>query len=120
MSWDDRVVEALTALRRRDEADKEEFHALCTYMSTPNGRRDGERLERDGDTGTKLYKGEPVYLSSVKAGHTIVRAIGGKPESYADREQALDRMAELLARAINDPSWGEQPARGEQSQKPLY
>lgn len=123
-SWYDRVIEKLNAQRARSEADREWFQQVCVYTSNARGNRDGERLTRDGDTATKSYKGVEVYSFTVKDGKTTItpRAsrLGVKPEIIEDREQALDRMAELLARAINDPDWGETGRPNPEHPKPLY
>jgi hypothetical protein len=120
-TWHDRVVERLRALQARDDADKDTYRYLCTYMSNAQANHDGEKLARDGGETTKLYKGEPVFSFSVNKGEIIVRPVGQKPESYADREHALDRMADLMAQAAHDPQWG---VSGESLQrvapKPLY
>jgi hypothetical protein len=120
-TWHDRIVEKLDALRARDDADKEWYHYLCRYLSNAQGNRDGEKLVRGEDGSTKLYKGEPVFSFSVSEGKTVVTPEGKRPESIADREQALDRMAELLAQAAHDPQWGRH-GEGERTapSKPLY
>ena len=116
------MLEKLRALRDQAQADREWFHELCRYTDRwePGGREGLERDDKEG-VATKLYADQPVYIVSVNEGQTIVRPVCGKAENYSDREQALDRMAELLARAINDPSWGKVPVRVEQqARKPLY
>jgi hypothetical protein len=115
------VVEKLRALEGRDETDKEAYRYLCTYMSNAQANHDGEKLTRDGGEATKLYKGDPVFSFSVKKGEIIVRPVGQKPENFSDREQALDRMAELMAIAAHNPQWG-MPAQTVKhaSPEPLY
>ena len=121
-SWDDRVVEAVHALRARDDANKQWFIDLGRYLDTPSARRDGERLSRDGDVLTKNHKGEAVFSCKVADGLTTVMPVGASPETYADREAALDRMASLMAQAVNDPHWGEsaEDRQARSSHKPLY
>jgi hypothetical protein len=121
-TWHERVLERLQALEAQDEADKQWFHDLCRYLSNAQADRDGEKLTRDGGEATKLYKGEPVFSFSVREGKTIVVPIGQKSESYCDREQALDRVADLLAQAARDPEWGKQvhDRVAGQPTKPLY
>jgi hypothetical protein len=40
-------------------------------------------------------------------GEIVVRPISLQPERYTDRQQALDRMADLMAQALHDPLWGQ-------------
>jgi hypothetical protein len=121
-TWDDRVVEAVQAQRARDDANKQWFIDLGRYLDTPSARRDAERLSRDGDLLTKLYKGEVVFSCKVADGQTIIMPVGGSAETYADREAALDRMAALVAQAVNDPHWAEsaEDRQARSGHRPLY
>lgn len=121
-AWDDRVVEAVQALRARDDATKQWFSDLCRYLDTPQSRRDGEGLVRDGNVATKFFRREGVFSFKVEEGQTIIMPFGGSHEAYTDREAALDRMATLVAQAVNDPNWGESAGdqQAKSGRKPLY
>jgi hypothetical protein len=122
-SWEDRMLGKLRALRAQAKADGEWFDELCRYTDRWDPVSNREGLERDDKEGvaTKLYADQPVYTVRVNEGQTIVHPVGGKDENYSDREHALDRMAELVARAINDANWGKVPVRAaQQPRQPLY
>ena len=106
-TWHDRVVARLRALEARDEADKQTFGELCTYMTRPQAHRDHERLDVDTGEARMLYKERTVFSFAVQKGEIEVRSAGQQPERYADREEAIDRMADLLAHAAHDPNWGQ-------------
>lgn len=101
-TWEDRVMEEVAIIDRMANADRETFHELFVAAQHPLSDRDGESLQRDGSTATKLYKGKEVFSFWVRGGEINVRAANAafEPVGMNDREMALTVMAQLTASAI--------------------
>jgi hypothetical protein len=102
-TWYDRVVSKLRQIEECEKSDKETFRELFKYLDNYQSKNDGEALVREGDGAAKRYKGERVFSFSVKGGKIIVHPARVEPQSFADLEQAIDRMAELMAQAAHRP-----------------
>jgi hypothetical protein len=110
MKWRDRLIAKLREFDDRVEKDKAEFHALYKDITNLHIDANDESQSRDNDRnyGVKLYKGKTVFEFTVEEGQIIIPAAGNRdaerfPEQ--ERERALDRMAELMARAMRDPDF---------------
>jgi hypothetical protein len=102
-SWYDRVAEKCQQLDAKEKADRELLDALWTNLNNHYSNRDGEQLTRQEGGAAKRYKGQMVFWYDVKDGQTTVNAATGGRKTYADVEEALDWMAELMANTVRDP-----------------
>jgi hypothetical protein len=105
--WYDRVVRRLEVLDAQEQSDRDTFHWLFKELDDHQSRSDGEKVIRNDEGGaTLLYKGTPVLSFSVRDSEITIVAPAGEAVSFTDREQALNKMADLMARALRNAPTG--------------
>ena len=99
--WHERVVRKIEAERGRAEGDRRLARELFRYLDNAKSRRNGERVEWQGDQIIASYRNRLVFDIHVESGRIVVLHEGCEVDTFDDIDTALDHMAEAMARAIS-------------------
>lgn len=101
-TWHDRVVRRIEVLDAQERDDTARFEWLLRELNDQRSRRDGERVvpQRDLGEATVHYKDYAVFTFGVREGEITIRDATGETSSFTEPESALNKMSDLMARAV--------------------
>lgn len=98
--WSDRIQEKLDQIEAEAERQGALFQRLVNYLTDARAVHQSTTVERGDGVAVVRHKGRDVFAVEVLGDVITVHRNRDDAETFRDPEAALDRMAELVARAV--------------------